>query len=774
MKPTTRELVLKVPLFEKFSADSLSRILEHSAVREFEAGEVITRYGKPGQHLGAVLSGQVEVRLPPEAGGPRQLAILKEGSYFGEMSLLTGEPATADVVAADRCSILLIPHETLSLELARNPEAIQELARTLSARLRSREEHDEELEAVEGARRQVRKTRSFRPTSTVAPHKVLVLNLGSSSVKYDYFDSLQPDLVFRGIVERIGQEVAIHKAERQDGTRSQQVPAADHEQALQLVMGELTGPDGPLDSLDELSGIGHRVVHGGEAYSAPVLVDDRVLEAIREYESLAPLHNPINRLGIEVCRKLAPGVPQVAVFDTAFHQTMPRHAYLYALPYELYEKHGLRRYGFHGTSHRYVSLKAASHLGRSSRSLKMITCHLGNGASVTAVDHGRVVDTSMGLTPLEGLVMGTRSGDLDPGLVLHLAKSMDMTPDQVDDLLNRHSGLKGLSGISNDMREIVQAAEEGNPRAILAVQVFCYRLRKYIGAYMAVLGGLDALVFTGGIGEHSAYIRSRVCRGLAHLGILLDEETNQTAHPGKGEAADVAAPDSPVRVLVVPTDEEGMIAADTVASLEAAKLLKAVHPEQVPIPIGVSAHHVHLQQEHVEALFGRGHELTYDKPLYQPGQFACKERVNLVGPKGRVDRVRILGPVRKQTQVEIARTEEFKLGIDAPIRASGDLAGTPGIVLEGPKGRVELREGVICALRHIHMSPADALRLAVRDGDFVRVRVEGERSLIFGDVLVRVKPTYKLEMHVDTDEANAAELPQRAVGYIESIQQRRP
>ncbi len=769
-----RSFLTKTSLFSRFSSSSLDRILEHSRVEAFENGQIILEQGRPGTYLGTVLEGAVEVVLPTEAGGPRHLADIESGSYFGEMSLLTGEPIAANVVAKGPVTVLLTPHETISLELPSNPQAITELARTLSERLRRREDDDEEQAFVEQARRRNRETRSLRPSPSSGLHRILVLNLGSSSLKYDFFDTSRPDLVFRGLVEKIGESESQHRAERGDQTHRAPVQANDHEAALNLVLSELTGPQGPLDSLDQLTGVGHRVVHGGERYSAPVVITDEVLAELHRNASLAPLHNPVNILGIEACRKLVPKVPQVAVFDTAFHQTMPKHAFLYALPYDLYEQQGLRRYGFHGTSHKYVSLKAAAHLKRSSRALKMITCHLGNGASVAAVDHGRVVDTSMGLTPLEGLVMGTRSGDLDPGLLLHLINQLGMDPKEVDRLLNKQSGLLGLSGVSNDMREVVEAAEGGNPRAILAIQVFCYRLRKYIGSYLAALGGLDVLVFTGGIGENSAWIRSRVCRNLEHLGIRIDEAVNAQAHPKRGEAADVATQDSPVRVLVVPTDEEGMIAKESIAALNQSRLVEAVHPEDIPIPIGVSAHHVHLQPDHVEALFGPGHTLTPDKALKQPGQFACKERVTLIGPKGRIERVRILGPERRQTQVEIARTEEFKLGIDAPIRASGDLEGSPGLVLEGPNGRVELRQGVICALRHIHMNPEDALRLAVRDGDMVRVRVEGERALIFGDVLIRVKPTYVLEMHVDTDEANAAEMVGQTVGFIESIQSRRP
>ncbi len=768
-----REQLSHIPLFRKFRPDSLDRLIQFAAVREYAPGERILGYGRPGELFGVILSGRAEV-FPGEGDTSISLATLPEGSYFGEMSLLTGEPTSATVQAAEPCRCLLIPHESMSREIPHNLEVLTELARTLSVRLSARERDEREQAMVEGARRCARSTRSFRPTSTLSVSRILVLNLGSSSLKYDFMDSARPEVVFRGLVERIG-EGALHRSERGDGSTNASVSAPDHEAALRLVLADLTHPDhGAVTSLDQITGVGHRVVHGGDRYSASVLIDDDVVQQIRAASVLAPLHNPVNLEGIELCAELLPGVPQVAVFDTAFHQSMPRHAFLYAIPYELYSEHQLRRYGFHGTSHKYVSMKAAAHLQRSHRELKLITCHLGNGASIAAIDHGRVIDTTMGLTPLEGLVMGTRSGDVDPGLVLHLSNTMGKSPAEVDRLLNKESGLLGLSGISNDMRELVDAADEGHPRALLAITVFCYRIKKYIGAYLAALGGLDALVFTGGIGEHSAWIRSRACQSMHHVGLIVDESRNQGASPGQGDAADISDQAAPVRILVVPTDEEGMIARETEAVLRHSKVADSVNPADVPIPIGVSAHHVHLQPDHVEALFGRGAELTERSPLTQPGQFACDQQVNLIGPKGRVDRVRILGPTRKQTQVEISRTEEFKLGIDAPIRASGDLAGSPGLVLEGPEGVVEIEEGVICAMRHIHVDPADALRLAVRDKDIVRVRVEGERSLIFGDVLVRISPSYKLEMHVDTDEANAAELGPRATGFIDSLQARRP
>jgi acetate kinase len=763
------------PILSKMKTESLARLAKHARISTHLAGDLIVEQGRPGEYLGIIVEGQAHVLSGETEKPPLVVATLQAGDLFGEMSLLTGEPTNADVKTTTQSRVLLIPQQTLSLELPDNPEALQLLARTLSDRLTRRAADEQERARVEQARRGARRTRTFRPASAVSVFKILVLNLGSSSLKYDFFDSSNPDLQFRGLVEKIGEGEAAHRGRRGGESFRRTVTVANHEAALELVLADLTTSDGGVVSrLDEITAVGHRVVHAGEKYSAPVVIDDAVIAEVERCIPLAPLHNPVNLLGVKLCRKKLPAVPQVAVFDTAFHQTMPKHAFLYALPYRLYEEKKLRRYGFHGTSHKYVSLKAAAFLEKPSRSLKMITCHLGNGASIAAIDHGRVVDTSMGLTPLEGLVMGTRCGDVDPGLVIHLARSESMSIDAVDRLLNKQSGLLGISGQSNDMREIVADAEQGDPRALLAVQMFCYRLRKYVGAYVAALGGLDVLVFTGGIGENSAWIRSRVCLGLRHMGIALDDALNRNEKPAKGAAADIAATSAPVRVLVVPTDEEGMIAQETVAALKQSRLTEAVKPEEIPIPIGISAHHVHLTQKDVERLFGSGHTLTRRNALMQPGQYACEERVDLVGPKGRVEKVRILGPVRKQTQVEISRTEEFKLGIDAPIRASGDLKGSMGLRIEGPVGSIDLEEGVINALRHVHMSPEDALRLAVRDGDFVRIRIEGERALIFGDVLVRVKPSYKLEMHVDTDEANAAELSPGAVGYLDSIQSRRP
>jgi acetate kinase len=497
-----------------------------------------------------------------------------------------------------------------------------------------------------------------------------------------------------------------------------------------------------------------------------------VIKEIEGAAKFAPLHNPINLVGIREAQRLFPQVPQVAVFDTAFHQTLPAYAYLYGLPYEYFEQKRIRRYGFHGMSHAYVSLKTAEFLKRSYNELETIVCHLGNGASICAVNHGRSVDTSMGLTPAEGLIMGTRCGDIDPAIIIHLMRSEGLDPDGLHRVINVEGGLKGLSGVSNDMREIEEAAAAGHHRALLAFKTFCYRVRKYIGAYVAAMGGLDALAFTGGIGQGSPGVRSLACQGLGYIGIRIDERKNRAAH-GFEEVCDISADDAPVRVLVMPAEEERMIARETLRALERSYVTDIIRSQApVPIPIEVSAHHVHLSPDHVGVLFGEGHTLTVWQELSQPGQYACKETVDLVGPKGVVENVRVLGPARKESQVEIAMTEQFKLGIHPPIRESGDLEGSPGITLQGPTGAVALNKGVICALRHIHMSPEEALRLGLWDRDVVMVRIKGGRELIFGDVLIRVDPKYRLAMHIDTDEANAASITTGALGYIDSIEDR--
>lgn len=389
--------------------------------------------------------------------------------------------------------------------------------------------------------------------------KVLVLNAGSSSIKFELFAMPEETVAVRGLLQRIGEPEADLSWRNGEAKHSIVQQVRDHAEGLRLILDALGDRDRGMGDVSQIAAVGHRVVHGGEDFSDTVLIDDDVERALQRYAQLAPLHNPPNLLGIQVARRLLPGVPQVAVFDTAFHQTMPRQAYLYAVPYELYTELGLRRYGFHGTSHRYVAERAAAMLGRPLADTNSITCHLGNGASITAVRGGRSVDTSMGMTPLEGLVMGTRSGDLDPAILPFLERVRGLSMREIDALLNKKSGLLGLSGRSNDMRELLAAEAGGDDRATIALDVYAYRVRKYIGAYLAVLGTVHAVVFTAGVGENSPAMRARILEGLAPLGFALDPERNEGA---RGEA-DVATAGSPSRILVIPTREELVIARDT-------------------------------------------------------------------------------------------------------------------------------------------------------------------------------------------------------------------
>jgi len=398
--------------------------------------------------------------------------------------------------------------------------------------------------------------------------KVAVINCGSSSIKYEVFASEGCTMIASGLIEKIGSREGRLRQRRvtSDGSLEEKQytePLADHREGFQL-MARVNREHQIIEDQSELLGIGHRVVHGGETFREPTVIDDRVIAAIRGLVPLAPLHNPSNLLGIEIARAHFPGVPQVAVFDTAFHHTLPAYAFHYALPYDWYTQFHVRRYGFHGTSHVFVSREAAGYLGKEPEQVNLITLHLGNGASASAVQGGVSVDTSMGMTPLEGLVMGTRSGDIDPALHFYLMRRTGMTADELEKSLNSQSGLKGICGV-NDMREILDKAGKGNDRAGLALDMFCYRIKKYIGAYMAVLGRVDALVFTGGIGENSAPVRTRICSGLDHMGIVVDKEKNGTI---SGGIAEIQADSAPVKILVVRTDEEREIARQTIRAVE--------------------------------------------------------------------------------------------------------------------------------------------------------------------------------------------------------------
>ncbi len=767
----TSELLAEWEIFDLLPDRLSQTIQERAEIAPYAPGEVVVSAGQPFTFFGLVLEGEITAYLPAREGEPVAIETLGPGDHFGDMSLLTGLNAPVDMIAGGPSRVLMIPVDLFYRWVQVDPAALQRFSKSIARRSTIIEKaQQEQRQAV--AEREADEDPYGLSLTPDEPQRILVLNLRTGSLKYRFFDTDDESRNAEGQVEWIGQPGTLQTHLTAKGEFTFELGQAEHREALQAALDRLVDPDvGVLESLDELTAVGHRVVHGGTKYSSPVRIDAQVLKDIRDLAPLAPLHNPTHALAIEWMQEILPEVPHVAVFDTAFHQTMPRYAYRYALPDPLYEQDGIRRFGFHGPSHQYVGLMAATYLKERFSRLKIITCHLGEGASVCAIDHGRSVDTSMGLTPLEGLVMVTRSGDIDPAIVTHLMRK-GLSADEIDHLLNRESGLKGLSGLSGDTREIAAAANAGDRKAMLAAEVFAYRLRKYIGAYYAVLGGLDVLVFTGGIGENAAGVRSMACQELWGLGILIDAVKNRATDGSPEDVVDISHPDSKVKVLVIRSDASRMIARETIRILGYEAITKQLQASQIPIPIGVSAHHIHLSQGDVEQLFGRGQQLTPRAPLAQPGQFASEEQVRLVGPRGSIERVRVLGPARQETQVEISRTEGYTLGINAPIRMSGDLGGTPGLALEGPEGRVELKQGVIYAQRHLHMTPTDARRLGLRDRDIVRVRVGGERELVFGDVAVRVSPKYKLELHLDTDEANAAEINSGDVAYLESIQQR--
>ncbi len=751
------------PVFAGLSAEASAEAASLGKAVTYEAGAVCIRQGEAGEIFGILISGRLEACCVLDGGRRELLGTIEPGQCFGEMSLLTGNAASAEVRASEKSESIVFLQEAIGPVIALNPEAIQFLTRMMFQRL-----------APSPGRPAPPAPRAVGfSLGASLPMRILSVSCRKDDLRYSYFDTTSEHAQVSGNVSGLSESEAVHCFQGRQGPKRSRIGRPSHEAALAAMLETLTSPDGAgLGSANELSAIGHRVCHGGARFNGPAVVNEEIRQEISRLSSLAPMENPYNLIGIELCEKMLPDVPQVAVFDTAFHLKLPDAACCYALPNDLATDRELRRFGGHGISHEGAARAACAFLGVNFRTSKIVTCHLGTGASLTAIDHSRPVDTTMGMTPLGGLIMSTRSGDIDPGLLLHLITQRGLSPAELTTRLYTESGLLGLSGISGDVLTVLKAADNGEPGALLAIQAYCQSARKYLSSYIGLLGGVDGIVFTGGVGENAPGVRARICQNLEWMGIRLDDLRNRSSQVGPGEVAQISQFESRAHILVVGSNEEHTIARHAVRALGHQRVTEVIRHQHKRIPISVSAHHVHLTEKQVEILFGPGQKLTWHADLSQPGQFACKEQVTLVGPKGRVERVRILGPVRDQGQVEIARTEEFRVGIDAPIRMSGDLDGTPGITLEGPKGRIELPRGVICAMRHIHMSPQDAMEFAVRDRDLVRVRICGQRSLIFGDVMIRVSPDFRLDMHIDTDEGNAAEMNAEAASFLDSIQER--
>jgi acetate kinase len=770
-KNIVRFLKKEAALFSEFSDKQLVELVKGTTIRSYEENEFIVEFGEEAQFLGVLLEGKAIYSITDDHGEQVKLLTVNPGGLIGLIPMMTGEPNPSDIIGSEHCKVLIIPQDLFNTNILTHLPTVRVISRMMSQLLQKFTVDERGREMVAKAFGKKKDLYGFSLHYKEAI-KIIVINCGPTSLKYNMYNTADESLNVSGKIIKLGTKEARQIYKHPGGEIITELADADHEEAFRVMFESLTAKGtGAITSPYDVVLVGHRVVHGGGEFDTPSVITEEVIQKIERVSNLAPQHNPFNVMGIRKGMAFFEDALHVAVFDTAFHHTLPPYAYLYGIPYEYFEKSGIRRYGFHGMSHAYASLKAAEVMRKPYNTLQIVTCHLEVTSSLCAVDHGRSVDTTMGISPTEGLMMGTRCGDIDPSVVFKLLREQNLSPDELENILNRESGMKGLSGISNDMDQIIEAAAQGNRRALLAVKAFCYRVRKYIGSYVAAMGGMDALVFTGWTGENDYGVRSQACQGLECMGIILDDEKNRGA-ANLTEPCVISTDDSKIKVLVIPTDEERMIARDSLKTMQYHAVSNVLKRKNAPILIEVSAHHVHLSQEHVEILLGKGHILTPKADLSQPGQYACEEQVNLIGPKGRVERVRVLGPVRNETQVEIAMTEQFQLGVHPPIRPSGLLDNTPGITIEGTVGSVTIDRGVICALRHIHMSPDEAHEFGLRDKDVVRVQAQGDRELIFGDVLVRVNKDYRLAMHIDTDEANAGHIKTGAIGYITDIQLR--
>ncbi|MBF0591581.1 MAG: acetate/propionate family kinase [Nitrospirae bacterium] len=555
----------EVEVFSDLNDDWLMYLSKSSELVEYKTSQQIIQTGELYRYIWIVYKGKVEIVGATQDSNRLFITNLNCGDVFGEMSVMVDRPVIESITAIENTSVIKLPRDVFSQVVAQNPLTLKKIAFIVTERQKGQKAQPK----VEYKSRLMDNPDPYDLNLSSAKRaiKLLIINCGSSSLKYSLFDTSSPQPMFEGLIENIGTEASPHKIKTVNVKMQRPEVVRDIREAFSVMVNALTDKAiGIIADFNEIQAVGHRVVHGGNQFSASAVITDEVKEAIRSCEPLAPLHNPYNLAGIEVMSGLLPNAVSVAVFDTAFHQSMPSEAYQYAIPYQLAEDKHVRRYGFHGTNHHFVALMASVFVKRPLENLKIISCHLGNGASICAIDGGRSVDTSMGLTPLEGLVMGTRCGDIDPGLVLYLLQT-GLSVGSLEKTLNKDSGLKGISGISNDMREILNAAEEGNAKAEATLRMFCYRARKYIGAYIAALGGLDILIFTGGIGENSSEVRARICQGLDGLGISLDNGVNRIAKVARGNIANLSTEASSVKVLAVAADEERMIAREIIRSV---------------------------------------------------------------------------------------------------------------------------------------------------------------------------------------------------------------
>lgn len=548
----------------KLSEQELDEIINTSALETFESGEIILEYREKANTVLLLIKGKAKASYVTNIGKEKIVDTITPGSFIGAESIISDSTALASFIATEVCTAIRIPSETFIKKIAANSDALTSLTASFEKKINSYG-IDVENKIVDNSKVD---PFGFELTSS-EPQKILVINCGSSSLKYTFFDTEDKNNIAEGQVDRIGTGNKMGLSyEKGDFEIEKDLEPGDHKAAFDAMLAELSSKEhGIISSPEEITAVGHRVVHGGDTFSESTLITDEVIKSIEEVSSLAPLHNPVNLVGVKESMRVFPGASQVAVFDTAFHQTIEPQAFLYGLPYEYYTDKKIRRYGFHGTSHYYVSLKAAEYFNKPYNEVKTVVCHIGNGGSLCAVKNGKSVDTTMGLTPAEGIIMGTRAGSIDPAALLHLMDNEGMSSKEINKLINKESGLLGLSGISNDMRDIEAEVKKGNNRALITHKTFCYSVKKYIGSYNAVLGGADALVFTGGIGLYSSFTRIGICKGLEAMGMKIDPAKSDALN-GSKKVVDISTEDSPIKILIIPTNEELMIARETLSVLK--------------------------------------------------------------------------------------------------------------------------------------------------------------------------------------------------------------
>jgi acetate kinase len=706
-------LTKSVELFKGFPDDKIIEIIENSEVKNYDKNEAVIEYSEEGSFLGVLLEGTAELSVTDNLGNKHILNKLKKADIFGEISLVTGDRTIADVVCTSPCRVLVIPEDVFRNLITTQPDAVKYLSKAV----------EDQLETISY---DYQRTGFLKESAEKDPDlfglklhtkrqlKLLISKIKDNSILIFFTDTHNQDNNSECIFINVGSDDSVFVFKSKKGEITNKTKISGFSQAFEMLVSQLV-QSGFIDSIEDINSAGHIIPSGGNDFISPVLIDDKNFEKLKIFSGQENTGNQIN--SISSLRKLLPGIPHIAVFDSSFYHTIPSYTSL-----SLIKSNETEGFNIHGLVHSYCALKAAKHLKLPYNSLETAICCIDTVSTVCSVDHGRAVDFA-----------------------------------------------KDVFTESFNLSISEKNADAGSYVDQLKIKSYCYALKKHIGSAKAVMDGLDVLVFTGDM--NSSNIRSLVCQGLECLGIKLDKELNRKAEKA-GSVFSISAEDSEVKVLFIKEREDIMAAREVLKTIKNRDISGRIDNKKA-ITIEVSAHHIHLSKKDLELLYGKDYKLTHDIELSQPGQYACKESVTLTGPKGSIKRVRILAPLRKETQVEIAMTEQYELGIQPPIRESGDLENTPGIIMETENNFLTINKGVICAMRHIHMTPEDALNFGLKDKDLVRVRVEGDRELIFGDVLIRVSPKYQLVMHIDTDEANAANIKSGTIGHIDSIQERR-